>query len=257
MYQQGSTVTGIIGVDYATQAKRVGLALGSYEGGAVRIKQVLVGSMVKSVVQTVADWTEQTSSTLIALDAPLGWPLDLGRTLHKHDAGAPISVKANRMFRRTTDRFVKREIGKQPLEVGANLIARTALSALEFLKELRQQTEESLPLAWNPGIGVGVCAVEVYPAATLKAYGVKVPSYKGTKGYAARQTILRFLQKHMDLPEDVSLMETNDDALDASLCVLAGMDFLRDEVLKPSDLELPKKEGWIWVRKPVNEAHRR
>jgi predicted RNase H-like nuclease len=246
-----------MGVDCATQAKRVGLALGHYEDGAACIEQVLVGSMVDSIGQTVADWTRRTSSTLIALDAPLGWPADLGRTLHEHEAGAPIEPEANRIFRRRTDREVKQTVGKQPLDVGADRIARTAYAALKFLHRLRAHTGEVIPLAWDPRIGAGVHAIEVYPGATLAAYRIESSGYKREEGHAPRQAILRFLQTHMHLPEDLSLMELNDDALDAALCVLAGVDFLRGEVFKPTDVMLARKEGWIWVRKPINRADHR
>jgi hypothetical protein len=43
-------------------------------------------------------------------------------------------------------------------------------------------------------------------------------------------------------------LESSDDALDAAICVLAGLDFLRGEVYKPKDFPLAKEEGWIWVR---------
>ena len=36
----------------------------------------------------------------------------------------------------------------------------------------------------------------------------------------------------------------------AVVCELAGADFLRSEVLEPTDMEIAKKEGWIWVQKP-------
>jgi len=58
------------------------------------------------------------------------------------------------------------------------------------------------------------------------------------------------LGKKVGLPQDTSLMEGNGDALDAALCVLAGVDFLRGEVLEPIEIPVVKREGWIWVRKP-------
>lgn len=250
MEQLEGSSTGIIGIDCATQAKRVGLALGFYQGGSVRIVQVLVGSMVGSVVETAADWASLSASTVVALDAPLGWPEGLGRTLNTHEAGMPVAEAANKMFRRGTDRFIKQKIGKQPLDVGADRIARTAHAALEFLQELRQQTGEAIPLAWDPVSSEGTYAIEVYPGATLAAHGANPRGYKSKEERAARRSVLALLEERAALPDDTSLMEDNTDALDAALCVLAATDFLRGEAFKPADRELAKKEGWIWVRMP-------
>jgi hypothetical protein len=38
-----------------------------------------------------------------------------------------------------------------------------------------------------------------------------------------------------------------DDALDSVVCALSGYDFLSGKCYDPEDLELAKKEGWIWV----------
>lgn len=111
MDQRRATATGIIGVDCATQPRKVGLAFGSYQDGAVRIERVLAGSRVTSLVQTVAEWTKRTPSTLLALDAPLGWPAGLGPALQEHQAGGPVALESNTLFRRTTDRFVIRPLG--------------------------------------------------------------------------------------------------------------------------------------------------
>jgi hypothetical protein len=40
-------------------------------------------------------------------------------------------------------------------------------------------------------------------------------------------------------------MEENDDALDSAICVLAGADFLKGEVMGPTGMEIPRKEGGI------------
>jgi predicted RNase H-like nuclease len=249
--------TTIIGIDCATRDKRVGLALGAFDDGAAQIEQVLVGSMLDSVIDTVADWTTRAPSTLIAPDAPLGWPADLGRALHAHEAGAPVYQEPNLLFRRETDRVVKASIGKQPLDVGADRMARTAHAALRFLEELRQQTGEAIPLAWVPTIGPGVHAIEVYPGATFAAYGVDTVGYKKKDGHAARRRLVAFLRENLRVLGDPNLMAANDDALDAAVCVLAGVDFLRGRAAASTNLDAAKKEGWIWVRKPDRSLRRR
>jgi hypothetical protein len=42
----------------------------------------------------------------------------------------------------------------------------------------------------------------------------------------------------------------SDDALDAALCCAAAADFMSGNVFEPQDIDLARKEGWIWVRKP-------
>lgn len=107
---------------------------------------------------------------LIALDAPLGWPKGLGRQLQNHLAGAVVTSEPNEIFRRETDRFIERAYQKRPLEVGANLIARTAHSALKLLGDIRAASDREIPLTWTPRTIVGTVAIEVYPAATLIAH---------------------------------------------------------------------------------------
>jgi hypothetical protein len=106
-------------------------------------------------------------------------------------------------------------------------------------------------LAWKPIRSPGVYAIEVYPAATLLAHKIRSPSYKGIKGLNARRILVKKLTKHIDLPTDTSLMEGSDHAFDAALCVLAGADFLLGEVNEPINIDIAKREGWIWVRKPL------
>lgn len=241
-------VVTIIGIDCATQAKNVGLALGTFDKGIARIDDVILGVGNVSLADIIADWVIGTQKVLLALDAPLGWPVSLGRELQEHEAGNPIKTEPNQLFRRSTDQFIKRMIGKQPLDVGADRIARTAHSALTLLDEIRKRTGEELPLAWESDIQKEISAIEVYPAATLIAHEIMAPGYKRRESINLRKRLLEDLRKLIGLPPDLSLMENNDDALDAVICVLAGADFLRGEVYCPIDQDLAKKEGWIWVR---------
>jgi len=239
----------IIGVDCATQSKNVGLAKGYFDNGRARIEDVLIGSTNISITDTIVKWISDSQNALIAMDAPLGWPTDLGRELHSHLAGNPIHVEPYQMFRRATDKFIKSKLGKQPLDVGADRIARTAHAALAMLNEIRVKTGEAIPLAWKPGMVTGICTIEVYPAATLLAHDVHVPGYKRKDGRDARRLLLDKLCEYIELPKRNTLMEHKDDALDSAICFLAGVDFVSNEVYKPDDLELAEKEGWIWVKK--------
>ncbi len=247
-------VTTIIGIDCAVQEENVGLALGSFDGRTKpRLEKVASGAEAP-IAETVCGWIANASSVLIALDAPLGWPAELGPALAAHRAGAPISVLPNQMFRRLTDRVVKDKIGKQSLDVGADRIARTAHAALDLLQNLREGSGKAIPLAWKPLGEAEVGAIEVYPAATLAAYQVDkaaISGYKQKDGQAQRQALLNLLEPHIALPDDRRLMVGNDDVLDAAICVLAGADFLRGPVIAPTDIETAEKEGWIWVRKPA------
>jgi hypothetical protein len=72
--------------------------------------------------------------------------------------------------------------------------------------------------------------------------------YKNKDGQDARRLFLMEINKCIILPADTSLIEKNNDVLDAAVCVFAGVDFLRGEVYEPTDLALSRKEGWIWVR---------
>lgn len=239
----------IVGIDCATDPKRCGLALGSWHNGHGEVLSVATGNRTESIAETIMRWLPTGQPVLLSMDAPLGWPAKLGQELVRHVAGEPISVERNELFRRTTDRAVRRELKRQPLDVGADRIARTAHSALEILGELRSITRQPIPLAWGQTIQ-GICAIEVYPAATLTAYGILASGYKGSgsdqEGRRAR--IVESLRNHMTLRNDIVALLSNDDMLDAVICVLAAADFLLGEVVEPADQELAKKEGWIWFR---------
>lgn len=241
----------LIGVDCATQDKRMGLARGYLDRDRPHIAEVTTGDQVDSVVATLAGWIAPRSPTLIALDAPLGWPAKLAQELVKHEAGQPIRTARDETFRRLTDRVVAQETGKRPLDVGAERIARTAHAALALLGELRAHTGQAIPLAWNPGLGPRAYAIEVYPGATLKVRGLVSSGYKGRDRRHVRQGLLAELGGHLELPGEVlERMLDNDDVLDAAVCVLAAADFLQEECVRPTDMGLARKEGWIWVRRP-------
>ena len=240
-----------VGIDCATQSKKIGLARGYLEHNRPHVQEVTTGDDVGCIVTTVAQWIRPQSPTLIALDAPLGLPATLAQELEGHEAGERIQATRDETFRRLTDFVVRQKTGKRPLDVGADRIARTAHAALELLHELRVCTGQPISLAWTPNLAPRAYAIEVYPAATLKVRGLAASGYKGKDKGHVRQGLLKRLRPHVELLDSGMLdrMLDNDDLLDAAICVLAAADFLRGECIQPTDTELARKEGWIWVRR--------
>lgn len=239
----------IIGIDCATDDKKVGLACGTLENERLTIHEIQLCGADAVPRDVVSRWIRSHAGrTLLAIDAPLGWPQPLSRSLAVHRAGRAIEVTANELFRRETDRHIQSTLGKTPLDVGADRIARTAHAALRLLGELRRLCDAAIPLAWEPGFTDTIAAIEVYPAATLLTHGIRSNGYKKSDQQRARREILDRLSALATLPADILPMMKNADVLDAAVCVVAGADFLADHAVAPTDRERAETEGWIWTR---------
>jgi hypothetical protein len=242
----------IIGIDCSTDDKAVAVAVGSATKSGAHVREVVVcGGIVGKAADVIFRQVRPGVATLLAIDAPLGWPSALGRALAKHRAGMVLREESNDLFRRSTDRAVKSIIGQQPLDVGADRIARTAHWALQLLDDVGSRRGTSIPLAWNPADVTDLAAVEVYPAATMKARGITARAYKKPAQRSERENLLGELRSHLTVPSDVSTFLRCADAIDAAACVLAGADFLNGHCLEPPELTLAKQEGWIWVINPT------
>ena len=260
---QASGPLTVIGIDCAAQPENVGIALGRRSRGATRVEMVRSGKRKgwDELVEHTAGLIEReaSSSVLIALDAPLGWPQALAETLPVHFAGKAPRPPANEMFRRRTDDVVKEKLDKQPLDVGADKIARATLAALQFLGSIRDATGLAVPLAWSPGQPLGVSAIEVYPAATLIAHGLPSKSYKQSTNESKnkRHKLVERLADIVELNEPTCKeMVARHDLLDAAVCVIAGVDFAEGDVVEPlsEEIEQAKREGWIWFKASRSET---
>lgn len=243
------TIT-IVGIDCAVNPAKVGLALGTYTSGRTVVDDVLLGSMAARPEDTIAHWLDRRKgAALLALDAPLGWPVPMGDRLAHHRAGERFDCAAHDLFRRTTDVFVKQRIGKQSLDVGADRIARTAWSALELLHALRVRLSAAIPLAWNSEVE-DVSAIEVYPAATLAAVGISAKQYKDKTpaGADARERVISAVAEQIGITSAIPKIDVSSDGVDAAICVLAAHHFLTNQALLPPDDVPVQREGWIWVR---------
>ena len=232
----------LLGIDCAVDPQKMGLAAGVYQEGEVRVTCVSRGDEFESVLGNL----DPSLPLLVAIDSPLGWPAALGRAIAPHMAGQPIGIPSGQLFRRDTDRTVKELIGKRPLEVGADRIARTALRALELLQQVGDVKGVAPTLVWSPEEIHTVHVIEVYPAATLKQHGLPAAGYKKSNQRSIREEQLRGLSKRVFL-ECPSLPLLDDaDCLDAVVCLLTAKDFLTGKAIAPLDKLLAEKEGWIW-----------
>ena len=250
----------IIGIDCATEGAKTGLVLAVLDNGELRIDQATVGRR-RCPRSIVLEWlTDSDDATLLAIDAPLGWPEPLVTSLTSHTAGARIAAPADCVFRRETDRFVQRELRKTPLDVGADRIARTAHAALRLLGELRDELGAAIPLAWQPSAATEHSVIEVYPAATLKAHGIRSSGYKKEKDRDLRGRMLEDLHSKSNVrnmkPPVLDALSSNADMLDAAVCALAAADFITGRAMPPPDRRLAEREGWIWTARCATAASR-
>lgn len=227
-------MTCLIGIDCATQPHKVGLARGYLDGVQVFADECLCGGPDADPAQIVAGWIGESETALLALDAPLGWASALGASLASHQAGVAFDVPPHSLFRRLTDDESAARLGKRPLEVGANLISRTSVAAVDLLGKIRSLMGEPIPLAWCWPTSARVSAIEVYPAATRIAHGA--PSGSG------RADGLISLRCDLDL-DSLSV-----DARDSLVCLVAAADFVLGRANPPIAVDQQiLQEGWIWA----------
>lgn len=263
----------IIGIDCAAQPKGFGLARACVQDGRLEILEVTkrrdgdncFGELSDQVQRWIAG-AEPPGRTLLALDAPLGWPVHLTRALHDHRAGAPLEhpdEKApadpnpgNHLFRRHTDRFLAGTFPGAPLDIGADRIARVARSALDLLGRLgtTDDRNSSVPLLWDPGRLERLGAIEVYPRLTLRALtgGPRKPElhYKGPKQVRIRGTIVEILHRTLNRNLNTLLAKRaktgaddyDHDLIDAVLCALEGLHFLLGKGVGPQH---PEAARWL------------
>ncbi len=269
----------IIGIDCAAQPKDFGLARGLVRGSTVEIVEVDKGkgsdNCFDDLVAQVQCWINRhyadgLGKTLLALDAPLGWPIHMTRALHDHRAGASFGRPSdprhkdrnpgNHLFRRHTDRFIAQKFPGAPLDIGADRIARVARSALELLGRLRvsEHGQSTVPLLWDARGLERTGAIEVYPRLTLQHlrgnHEAKRLRYKSKDSKLAQTNRREIVEE--DLPARLTLnaddlrptppkggqINYDHDRIDAVLCVLEGLHFLLAESVGP---EHPEAVAWL------------
>ena len=206
--------------------------------------------------------------TLIGLDAPLGWPAPFVEAIADHRLGEPLGPPerpGHELFRRVTDRAIHARLGKLPLEVAADRIARAAWSTLQLLASLRERTGLAWPvLVSDPADDSRQATapnesavIEIYPAATLAALGLQHRGLKGAAGRSTRSRLLDELDRLIRFDASArALAVESDHAFDALVAAIATADFAAGRALAPppESRTVAAREGWIQVRAGAEEA---
>ncbi len=238
----------ILGIDCASKLNKTGFSIGVYKNGQINVLDAFVGSQTFSLEDVILKWFNPDKTNLIAIDAPLGWPMNMALNLKDHFAGQPLDVEANQIFRRETDRFVKQKTNKLPLDVGADKIARAALAGLKLIGDISSIIKKPIPLAWTPPKLPQVSIIEVYPSLTLFLYNIISQGYKKKENQSERKEIISELDQHINLQNNKDIMLSNANVLDSVVCLLSALDFIKGNVVFPENIELAQKEGWIWFK---------
>jgi hypothetical protein len=246
----------IIGIDCAHGFERTGLARGRLAEGAAMVEQLRIGHSIDETVETVALWIAAAagSPSLLALDAPLGWPAALGHGLSRHRAGEALGIGPHLLFARETDRFLESRLGARLAEGELGGPGRTAHVALGFLRRLHERLACPISLAWVPDRLDPLSAIEVLPLATFLSYGFPPRRYRREADLPVRRELATWLGQSLLLPDAGRTLEESPALLDAALSLLAGIHFLTEEAWVPQNLDLAMKEGWIWVRRNAHST---
>lgn len=237
----------VAGIDLATQP--AGTAGCLLDWGTREVLDVRVGLNDHAITAMHA------RADITAIDAPLGWPVGFARLVGRYAQGEPWPPEPpvlDLWFRATDRAAVERGAGR-PLSVSSDKLARAAERAVRLLTRLGAP-EAPLPRA-------GGRVVEVYPAGTLRRWGIPVlddagrrVSYKsGAGAAAARARILGHLVADGRLrirDVDATRLVATDDALDALVAALAGVAAALGAAFAPrpgEEARLAPLEGWLWL----------
>lgn len=267
----------IIGVDCASRLANVGITKGvySFTNQRLTIEEVKHASKFEGLTgkkrlpelaSIISSWSTP-HPTVLALDAPLGWPHLMGERLKDLKAGGEkLSDIENddHFFSRYTDRYVRdyvdghfkhgvnRRINSKPLAIGSDKIAIPALGSLQLLSKIRDEGID-VTLGWGENNLDGCRVVEVYPKATLLSQSIQSERYKKASDTVRANIFDRLLECYgNDLSPVAGEIRQKcseiDRCLDSFICSLTAIDYLKGRCKGPSSdkAELAYTEGWIW-----------
>lgn len=111
----------ILGIDAAVDPRNTGLAIARFAGRRWRIDSLETGRKETPIAEQVLPLLNPSSPVLVAIDAPMGWPMAFLRNVSVHQAGEKLDSDSRLLFARETDRVVHRETGLTPCRTSSLL----------------------------------------------------------------------------------------------------------------------------------------
>jgi predicted nuclease with RNAse H fold len=237
-----------LGVDLAAAAKKTAVAVLEWSSGTARLVHLGLDVHDQEIVELFG------GSSMTGIDCPVGWPAAFLPFLagHLNFDGRPVldhdGIEGRRLLAyRDTDRFVTAHTGLIPLSVSADRLAHPAMRCAVIQARIAAGHG---PQARD---GSGRLA-EVYPAASLKIWGLLARGYKGRGAPEAERlgVILEHLKTvapWLDLAGHEDRLAASDDLFDAVIASLTARAVAVGQTLRPpeSHAAAALTEGWIHV----------
>lgn len=235
-----------LGVDLAAATRKTAAAVIEWGNGTARLAHLVLDVGDEEIVGLFG------SSDLTGIDCPVGWPDAFLPFIAGHLAfdAHPVldhdGIEGRRLLAyRDTDRFVTSRTGLIPLSVSADRLAHPAMRCAVIQAKIAR---EYGPQARD---GSGRFA-EVYPAASLKSWGLLARGYKGRGGTETERLALLLealgtAAPWLDLAGYEDRLAGSDDMFDALIASLTARAVALGKSLRPDDgqARAALSEGWI------------
>lgn len=242
-----------VGVDLAAEFAGTAVAYVDWSATGASLRDVVLPANDHAVVRAILD------AAKAGVDCPLGWPDGFVAFVAAHRTGAvaiPDDVAGRdwrrRLAYRRTDDVVRTVTGLVPLSVAADRIGHTAMRCAGLLARL---AELGAPV---DRCGDGV-VVEVYPAVSLKQWGLPHRGYKRTAQVTQLGVVVDALLRSapwLSLGRHEATCRRSDHALDAVIAALSARAAWQGLTVRPDDDQrrLARTEGWIAIpHSPIGE----
>jgi predicted nuclease with RNAse H fold len=211
------------------------------------------------------------AQVVLAIDAPLAWPKAMVKQAALRRSESIPEIAHERLQFRVTERFLK----EQGLGIPQSAVLRSiGGQATKAQAVIRLLCDEDLLDVWRGNdVPRDFAVVEVYPAASLRSWGLPHKAYKGDGENQALRAARRAMIARAVCRNQPGFFDDRDaqtrslldgaarqeggDELDACIAALTGVAALRDAVYKPSALQRHQElwehrsdvceEGWIAV----------
>lgn len=239
-----------VGVDLAAEPAGTAVARVEWRAGRAIVRHIAWGADDSAILAALAE------ADKVGIDCPLGWPDAFVAFVTAHQGGLvdiPWDIDQRGWRRpltmRLTDLAVREQTRLTPLSVSADRIGHVAMRCACRLAQFAQQgqaVERS---------GTGKVA-EVYPAASLKMWGLPYRGYKRPVDSQALAELVDALTRSapwLELGDAEFTCRSRHDAIDAVIAALTARAAERNLTVcprTPQEASAARTEGWIALPVP-------